>query len=81
VDTETEKLIQEALERLTAPRTTIAIAHRLSTLRRTNRLVILDKGVIVEQGSHEELSKKEAGIYAKLLRTQTEMRSIIAIGG
>ena len=80
VDTETEKLIQEALDRLMARRTTIAIAHRLSTLRRTTRLVILDKGEIVEQGSHEELSNKEGGVYAKLLRTQIEMQSVIALG-
>ncbi len=80
VDTETEKLIQEALDRLIANRTTIAIAHRLSTLRKADRLIILDKGEIVEQGSHEELSAKEGGIYAKLLRMQTEMQSIIAIG-
>ena len=51
VDTETEKLIQEALDRLIANRTTIAIAHRLSTLRKADRLVILDKGKIVEQGT------------------------------
>jgi ATP-binding cassette subfamily B protein len=81
VDTETEKLIQEALDRLIANRTTIAIAHRLSTLRKANRLVILDKGQIVEQGTHEELTAKEGGTYAKLIHTQTEMQSIIAIGG
>ncbi len=79
VDTETEKLIQEALDHLIANRTTIAIAHRLSTLRKADRLVILDKGEIIEQGSHEELAAKEDGLYAKLLRMQTEMQSIIAI--
>jgi ATP-binding cassette subfamily B protein len=80
VDTETEKLIQEAFDRLTARRTTIAIAHRLSTLRKASRLVILENGKITEQGTHEELSVKEGGLYAKLLRMQTEMQSIIAIG-
>jgi ATP-binding cassette subfamily B protein len=80
VDTETEKLIQEALDHLIANRTTIAIAHRLSTLRKADRLVILDKGEITEQGSHEELTAKEDGLYAKLIRMQTEMQSIIAIG-
>jgi ATP-binding cassette subfamily B protein len=81
VDTETEKLIQEALDRLIANRTTIAIAHRLSTLRKADRLVILDKGVIVEQGTHEELRDKEDGVYAKLVRMQSEMQAIIAIAG
>jgi ATP-binding cassette subfamily B protein len=80
VDTETEKLIQEAMDRLIAHRTTIAIAHRLSTLRKADRLVILENGAIAEEGSHEELAGKENGLYAKLLRTQTEMQSIIAIG-
>ncbi len=81
VDTESEKLIQEAIGKLVAERTTIAIAHRLSTLRRADRLVILDKGEIVEQGSHEELAGKDDGLYAKLLTMQTEMQSFIALGG
>ncbi|MDD4888652.1 MAG: ABC transporter ATP-binding protein [Phycisphaerae bacterium] len=80
VDTETEKLIQQALDRLIANRTTIAIAHRLSTLRKANRLVILDKGRVVEEGTHEELAAKDGGIYAKLLRMQSETQSIIAVG-
>lgn len=80
VDTQTEKLIQEALDRLIANRTTIAIAHRLSTLRKADRLVVLENGEVKEQGSHEELSGKEDGLYAKLLKMQTETQSIIAIG-
>ncbi len=80
VDTETEKLIQEALDRLISNRTTIAIAHRLSTLSKADRLVILDKGEIVEQGPHDELRDKEGGTYAKLVRMQSEMQSIMAIG-
>jgi ATP-binding cassette subfamily B protein len=78
VDTETEKLIQEALDRLIANRTTIAIAHRLSTLRKADRLIVLDKGKIIEQGTHEELMKKDDGLYAKLLRLQVEMQSIVS---
>jgi len=80
VDTATEKLIQEALERLTTGRTTIAIAHRLSTLRKADRLVILDKGVIVEQGTHDELAAREDGLYARLLRMQRESQSVIGLG-
>jgi ATP-binding cassette subfamily B protein len=80
VDTETEKLIQEALDRLIADRTTIAIAHRLSTLRKADRLVVLEQGEIKELGSHEELAGKEDGIYAKLLRMQNELQATIAIG-
>ncbi len=79
VDTESEKLIQDAIQRLVADRTTIAIAHRLSTLRRADRLVILDKGDMVESGTHEELADKPDGLYAKLLKMQTETKSQIAL--
>jgi len=81
VDTETEKLIQEALERLVANRTTIAIAHRLSTLRKADWLVVLEKGSVIEQGPHEELVSKADGLYAKLLRMQSEVQSLMALGG
>ena len=60
VDTETEKEIQKALDNLVRGRTTIAIAHRLSTLHKANRLVVLDRGEIVEVGSHDELMGKRA---------------------
>ncbi len=81
VDTETEKLIQEALERLTADRTTVAIAHRLSTLRRSDRLIVLDKGVVMEEGTHEELENKPDGLYARLLSMQREAQSAIGLAG
>ena len=69
VDTETEKEIQKALDNLVRGRTTIAIAHRLSTLRRASRLVVMDKGEIVEVGGHEELIARE-GAYYRLYQAQ-----------
>jgi ATP-binding cassette subfamily B protein len=80
VDSETESLIQEALERLVANRTTIAIAHRLSTLRKADKLVILNAGELVETGTHDELAEKEDGLYAKLLSMQAETQSLIGLG-
>lgn len=79
VDTETEKQIQQALNRLVAGRTTFAIAHRLSTLQMADRLIVLEKGRLVEQGSHSELVNNEGGVYAKLHKTQMEMAVQVAI--
>ncbi len=72
LDTETEKQIQDALANLSANRTTIAIAHRLSTLRNATRLVVLDKGRVAEVGTHDELVEKK-GIYYGLVMAQREM--------
>ena len=69
VDSETEKEIQKALDNLVQGRTTIAIAHRLSTLHRADRLVVMDRGVVVEQGSHDELMARE-GAYFRLYEAQ-----------
>ena len=69
VDSETEKEIQKALDNLVQGRTTIAIAHRLSTLHRADRLVVLDRGVVVEEGSHDELMARE-GAYFRLYEAQ-----------
>jgi len=67
VDTETEHLIQEALSRLTAQRTMVVIAHRLSTIRNADLIVVLDKGWVVEQGTHEMLLAHD-GYYARMVR-------------
>ena len=72
LDTETEKNIQDALQKLTERRTTIAIAHRLSTLRNATKLVVLDKGKIAEIGTHNELLEKK-GIYYNLVMAQRQM--------
>jgi len=69
VDTETEKEIQKALDNLVRGRTTIAIAHRLSTLRRADRLVVMDRGQIVEIGNHDQLMARE-GAYYRLYQAQ-----------
>lgn len=78
VDTETEKQIQEAIQRLVRNRTTFAIAHRLSTLRNASRLVVMKEGKMVECGSHDELMNED-GAYANLVKIQTEVNRIRAI--
>lgn len=86
VDSTTEKEIQKALDNLVQGRTTIAIAHRLSTLRKANRLIVLDRGQIVEEGSHEALMLKN-GIYRRMVETQLRQEAqdsasaLSALGG
>ena len=69
LDSESETLIQEAMDRVALGRTTFIIAHRLSTVRRADRIVVLDQGSIVEEGSHDDLLAHD-GVYARLLRLQ-----------
>ena len=73
VDTEAEREIQEALERLIAGRTVFAIAHRLSTLRRASRLFVVEDGRLVEAGTHHELLQRPAGRYRRLYELQLQL--------
>ena len=83
MDTTTEKDIQKALDNLVRGRTTIAIAHRLSTLREANRLIVLDRGKIVEIGSHAELMMREGYYYrlylAQVRNVDTEDRAFVPV--
>ena len=78
MDTQTERSIQEALEKLTKDRTTIIIAHRLSTLREADKLIVLDKGKMPEEGTAQELLKKK-GKYYELYKMQLEALKTIGI--
>jgi ABC-type multidrug transport system fused ATPase/permease subunit len=70
LDSESERLVQEAIEKLMIGRTSFIVAHRLSTIRNSSKIIVLDNGVISESGTHEELIVKENGIYANLSRLQ-----------
>lgn len=70
LDTESEKLVQEALNNLMKNRTSIVIAHRLSTIQHADTIIVLDKGEIIEKGSHFELIARN-GLYRRLINMQT----------
>ena len=72
LDSESEKLVIEALERLMKGRTVIMIAHRLTTIRDANQIIVIAGGVVAERGTHDELIAR-GGIYADLHRTQFEV--------
>jgi subfamily B ATP-binding cassette protein MsbA len=74
LDSESEELVIEAMERLMKGKTVIAIAHRLSTIRHAHQIVVINEGVVAENGTHEELMVRN-GIYAKLHRTQFDANS------
>src|SRR5436189_740375 len=75
VDTESEMLIQHAIDTLITGRTSIVIAHRLSTIRKANKIIVLDKGELKEIGTHEELLN-QGGFYAQLYEMQFEKKAV-----
>ena len=75
LDSESEKLVQDALDRLMENRTSIIIAHRLSTIRNVDCIFVIENGRIVETGTHEELSELDGGAYSALARLQYESTS------
>src|SRR5262249_58178266 len=77
IDTATEALIQEALERILRTRTSVVIAHRLSTIRNADRIIVMHRGQIVEDGNHETLLARQ-GYYARLHRHQRASKQAAA---
>jgi len=73
LDSESERLVQEALEELMKNRTSIIIAHRLSTIREADKIIVLEKGIVIESGSHDELLGNEKGLYRYLSQLQFEV--------
>ncbi len=76
LDSESERLVQEALEELMKNRTSIIIAHRLSTIREADQIVVLEKGKVVESGNHAELMSNEKGLYRYLSELQLESQEV-----
>lgn len=73
LDSESERVVQEALDKLMVGRTSFVIAHRLSTIRKADKIIVIDKGNVRESGTHEELIHLENGLYRSLSRLQTEL--------
>ena len=80
LDAENEKLVQDALDHLMKGRTTLVIAHRLATILKADRILVLDRGSIVEEGTHKSLVKKK-GLYARLAKLQFETEAEPATNG
>ncbi len=76
LDSESERLVQEALDKLMVGRTSFVIAHRLATIRKADKIVVIDKGVVIESGTHEELIASESGLYRSLSKLQFESASL-----
>ena len=81
LDSESERLVQEALDELMKGRTSFVVAHRLSTVRNADKILVIDKGNVVEEGTHEELIKLENGIYAALSKLQFQHENNTGILG
>ena len=75
LDTENELIIQKSLERVMKNRTTIVIAHRLSTIEKADRIIVIDRGEIVSQGTHEQLIQED-GLYNRLSKIQFKNKNI-----
>jgi len=75
LDSESERLVQDALDKLMENRTTIIIAHRLATVRKADRIFVIQQGIITEEGSHLDLLDEENGLYSRLVKMQFEMES------
>lgn len=71
LDSYSERLIQDAMDKIRKNRTVIVIAHRLSTIKKADKIIVLEKGAVVEEGSHTELSRMDGGLYQKLIKLQT----------
>lgn len=74
LDSESERLVQEALQELMKNRTSIIIAHRLSTIRQSDKIIVMDQGTVIESGTHDQLMQKEKGLYKYLSELQTEVK-------
>jgi ABC-type multidrug transport system fused ATPase/permease subunit len=78
LDSESEYLVQEALDKLMENRTTIIIAHRLGTVKNVDQIYVIDKGRVAEKGTHKELILNPEGIYSNLVKLQMESNSLIS---
>lgn len=76
VDTQTERLIQEALNKLKRNKTAVVIEHRLSTIQEADQIIVLKEGEIIEKGKHEELLKKD-GLYSQLCKAQSTEQYLV----